>query len=366
MWNIKTATEALLNGCVIKSDNGVNMYTPDGRGNYPSLWTRDFAYMVEYANDLMTDSDIEAAIDYLIFGVDSNGWVPDRVQIDCIPRYTAGGEDFPALPNLDNGCFLVLAADAFLNRLPADQAAGWFSCRKNALVRGIMCLPTDDKEMILNATEPLHSPYGFTDTVAKGGALCFETLLLWRAKKALIKWLSNIGESTEALQLSVQSIERYFTDVFMDKSGMLLAATKQCRQIDVWASCYAVSVGFPLTESEKSGIAKWLITHYNEVVQNGQIRHLPLGEYWEKTFIPVEEGTYQNGAFWATPTGWFADAIAQSDRALALKTIRDALQYFENYGIFECVNGDYRKLDTYVASATNIYGACKRYGIVSV
>ena len=32
MWNIKAATEALLNGCVIKSDNNVNMYTPDGKG----------------------------------------------------------------------------------------------------------------------------------------------------------------------------------------------------------------------------------------------------------------------------------------------------------------------------------------------
>ena len=43
---------------------------------------------------------------------------------------------------------------------------------------------------------------------------------------------------------------------------------------------------------------------------------------------------------------------------------KDILEYFENYGVFECVNGEYRNLDTYVASATNVYRICKKYNII--
>ena len=58
MLDIKAVTQRLLNGCIIKANNGINMYTPDGKGNYPSLWTRDFAYMVESAGDLIPEDDI--------------------------------------------------------------------------------------------------------------------------------------------------------------------------------------------------------------------------------------------------------------------------------------------------------------------
>ena len=364
MFDMKAATERLLNGCIIRSKNGVNLYTPDGQGNYPALWTRDFAYMVENASDLLPNDDIKVAIEYLLNAADQNGWIPDRVLADGEARYTAGGGDFPALANLDNGCFLVLAADAFLKLLGEDEAVGLFLSWKDALVRGVTCLPTNDAGMMLNDTEPLHSPYGFTDTIAKGGALCFETLLLWNAETVLIRWLSKVGEDTDDFCNRVRDIETHFTATFMDESGMLLAATRQCRQIDVWASCFAISIGFPLTKTERDGIVAWLIAHYCDVVQNGQVRHLPKGEYWEKTFIPVEEGTYQNGAFWATATGWFADAVREYDEELALRTIRDALRFFETDGIFECVNDTYRKLDTYVVSAVNVYGACRRFGIL--
>jgi hypothetical protein len=33
----------LLQGCQVKAQDGTVLYTPDGRGNYAALWTRDFA-----------------------------------------------------------------------------------------------------------------------------------------------------------------------------------------------------------------------------------------------------------------------------------------------------------------------------------
>ena len=363
MFSIKETTKRLIDGCIIQSYNGVNMYTPDGKANYAALWTRDFAYMVEYVGELMDNVDIKRAIEYLINGADENGWIPDRVEKSGIAKYTAGNGEFNALPNLDNGCFLVIAADVFLSRLSDKEAIELFSVWRDSLINGINCIPTDSDGFVVNESTPLHSPYGFTDTVAKSGRLSMETLLLWRAKKALVRWLDKIGEDTEKYKSSIKSIENKFSSTFISESGMLISATGQCRQIDIWASCYAVSIGFPLSEAEKGGIAKWLVENYKDITEAGQIRHLPKGEYWEKTFVPVSGGTYQNGAFWATPTGWFVDAIAGYNRDLALKTLYDVLRYFEEYGIYECVNGEYRNLDTYVVSATNVYDACKRYGV---
>ena len=36
-------------------------------------------------------------------------------------------------------------------------------------------------------------------------------------------------------------------------------------------------------------------------------------------------------------------------------------EYFEKDGIYECVNNDYKKLDSYVVSAVNVYGVYGEY-----
>jgi len=362
MFDIKYETQKLIKGCIIKSDSGVNMYTPDGKASYAAFWTRDFAYMVEYAADLIPLEDMEKGIQYLIDGADENGWIPDRVEKDGTARYTAGF-DFPALPNIDNGCFLIFAADGYLKLLDDHKAKEIFMKWCDALCKGIDCLPKNEDGILINNTNPPHSTYGFTDTVYKTGLLAYETLLLWKAEKLLSNWLLKFGLDADKYITNIDSIEKNFLKIFKSDNGMLKSATEICNQIDIWASCFAVSIGFPMLENEKKNIADWLIENYDSVVEMGQIRHLPTGEFWQKTFIPVEQGTYQNGAFWATATGWFYDTIVDFNKELANKLIVDILQYFEKYGIYECVNGEYKQLDTYVASATNVYGICKKYNL---
>ena len=74
--------------------------------------------------------------------------------------------------------------------------------------------------------------------------------------------------------------------------------------------------------------------------------------------IPREE--YQNGAYWATATGWVVWCLAQTDCILAARTLARAVECFRTEGSFECVNEHYRKLNSFVVSATNVYGAAKR------
>ena len=360
MFDIKAQTEKILKDCIIKSNTDVNLYTPDGKRNYGSLWTRDFAYMVEYASDLIPDEDIENAIEYLLNAADQNGWIPDRVGGTGRMAYTAGGPDFPASPNLDNGPFIILCVNSYLKTVDPQKAEAMFLKWKDALCRGIDCLPVNEKGLILNVAEPPHSPYGFTDTVSKQGELAFESLLLWRAQKELSSLLLKYGFPCEKYLENLKRLEDSFEITFLQDNGMLKAATKVCAQTDVWGSCYAVSIGFPLSKNVKKSICSWLCENYNGVVHFGQLRQLPANEYWEKTFVEVKEGTYQNGAYWATPIVWLYDALKEFNKPLADKTFEDIMLYFEKYGIFECVNGEDRKLETYVVSATNTYGLYKK------
>ena len=85
-------------------------------------------------------------------------------------------------------------------------------------------------------------------------------------------------------------------------------------------------------------------------MQEGQIRHLPGGVYWEKT--SCKRDTYQNGAYWATPTGWFVYTLDLVDPALADQTVIDMVTDFKKNGACEWIIGKRRQLPNYLASAS--------------
>jgi len=150
-WNI-----AVMPG-VLEEDGSIN------KASYAAFWTRDFAYMIENAGELIPSEDIINGIEYLIYNADENGWMPDRVTKEGIPKYTAGHDDFFALPNLDNGCFAVLMVDSFLKSIDESKVQSLFFKWKDVLIKGLDCIPTNEDGFVLNCSEPPHSPYGFTD-----------------------------------------------------------------------------------------------------------------------------------------------------------------------------------------------------------
>ena len=357
---VKSLSERLLEGSIAKTENGIRLFRPDGMGRYPAVWTRDFTYMVEYAGELMADDDIYFNIDYILDHVSSEGYIPDWVRPCGMTRYGFIRPEFPETPLLDNGSFIIVAADLYLDRLDDESARRVFAKWRDALCGGIDWLPVNENGIIEISEDALHVGYGFTDTVKKSGQMAMETLLLWRAAKLLSRRLALYGQPSEKYEGLIAKIEENFLPTFTSESGMIYSTTGLCSQIDVWASCYMISIGFPVGDAQRSAIAKWLAENYDGVVQDGQIRHLPKGEYWEATYLDIEKDTYQNGAFWAVATTWFYDAIKDAYPDLAKKCVLDVLDYFEKNGAYECICGEYKKLDTYVVSATSVYDATKK------
>ena len=345
----------LLTGCRTRAHDGTPLYTPDGQGHYAALWTRDFAYMVENAGDLIPLAEVEAGVRYLVRGVrESDGAAPDRVQADGRAVYVAGPEQAPmGEPNLDNGPFLVLVADECVKRQPKERRATLWQEWLPALRRAMDYVPRSDRGLVWNDPAKPHSPYGFTDTVRKTGELFMESLLYWQACQRLA------AAGAEGFAERADAIEQNVGVLCDEAAGAFVAATQDCRQLDVWANAFALYIDFPLGE-RRERVLRWLVDHRDQFLEHGQVRHLLRGEHWQRLFADIKPETYQNGAYWATASGWIIWVFAQHDRALARSVLDDLLGYFRTRGVFECVNGDYRQLEHYVVSATNPLGALRR------
>jgi hypothetical protein len=360
-WLTDTTRE-LLAGCRVRADNGIWLFTPDGEGNYRALWTRDFAYMVENAGDLMRPEEVEAGLTYLIKGIRADGATPDRVQPDGVAVYVGGPPDHPlGEPNLDNAPFLVIAVDEHLKRLPKKDAQNLFRLWSSALDQAMHWVPRGESGLVWNDPAKPHSPYGFTDTIGKTGELFFESLLYWTACRRMAGWHQKTGDTAAKKEYRERAtlIERRVGTLWDAKSGAFLAATHDCRQRDIWGNAYAIWLDFPLG-ARRRHVLQFLAANYERCVWRGQVRHLLAGEYWQRLLAPVEPERYQNGAYWATASGWMMFALSRTDPRLAQKLWADLIADFQAGAVCECVNEGYRQLPSYVVSAANPLAAARR------
>ena len=152
-----------------------------------------------------------------------------------------------------------------------------------------------------------------------------------------------------------QYVQQSINKLWDESTGMFWAADIDCKQIDIWGSAYAIEVGIT-TQAQTDSITNYLVEHYDEIVRNGQVRHLAGSDtHWQQLFHPCPEGTYQNGAYWATPLSWIIPIYARHDMGFAKKMLQTVIHDFQENGINECINEGYVKVPNFVVSATNVY-----------
>lgn len=351
---MKEATLTQLKGCRVKGANGTWIHTPDGSANYKALWTRDSYYMVEYAGDLMDPSEIKGSIYYLLDGQREDGCMPDRVNAAGQPIYSPGAPGNPLADHaLDNGAFMAMMVCSYVNQ---HNDGDLFREVEPKLSRGLDHVRLKESGLVFSDPNNPQCVYGFTDIVKKTGNLLFCSLLYFKACIEMQQLCERYecGNANKYFRRS-EYIRQTIYKLWDGDIGMFWAADGDCKQIDIWGSAYAVDVG--VTEEEDSQkIAKYLVDHYDEIAMNGQIRHLPGSDtHWEKLFIECPEGTYQNGAYWATPLAWMVPVIALHDKNKAKEVLEAVIEDFQENGINECINEGYKKVPEFVVSATNVY-----------
>ncbi len=352
----------LIVGCRTIAYDGTVLYTPDGIASYNALWLRDFSYMAEYAPEFIPTAHIKDAVLFVRKHKRADGWMPDRVYADGTVCYAAGTLADPVgKANLDNTPFWVFMIGALSCRMEKEAFGELFIALEPDICKGLSILPLDESGLIFNDKEAPHSPYGFTDTIGKTGSLLMESLLFWRACRIAERLCKAYdGAHTAWYAQKADAVEQNILSLYDAQSGTFYAASGDCKQLDIWGNAYLLYIGFPCPDEVRRSILSWFAAHYEDYCYMGQIRHLPKGEYWQRTLIEVEREEYQNGAYWATAAGWVMWCLQQIDPSLANRMLNEVIFCFMQEGSFECVNRNYRKLKSFVVSATNVYGAITR------
>ncbi len=331
--------------------DGTAAFPPQVGLGYEAFWLRDYEYTLEGAVDAYSDQELIDACRLFIRSMRSDGAGVDCVKFDGTPIYKPGFGSMGANPVADGSQFTV--------------AVVWHTYRKTKdaqllqesvepLIKTMNAVPRNPSTALVHIRpgDPWdRCPYGFTDTIRKEGDELFCSLLYVQASRQLADLLTAAGCSPEAgdwrneANRVAESVRKVFWD---PQVGLFRAATVCCREHDIWGSAFAVYLGVAKTEQARA-IAAYFQKNYSGIVQNGQIRHLPAGVYWEKG---CERDTYQNGAFWATPTGWFVYTLDLVDSTLADRTVLDMVKDFQAGGACEWILKDKRQLPNYLASAS--------------
>lgn len=356
-WLHATALRMIRSGHC-RMANGARAFPPQTGPGYGAFWLRDYAYQLEGCAEAFSDRELTDACRVFVGALREDGAAVDCVKFDGRPVYKPGFGTMGDNPVADGSQFTVNVA--------------WHTWRKTGDRRLLMEM-IDKLVMTMRAaprnpaTGLIHikpggwdrCPYGFTDTIRKQGDELFCSLLYVQASRRLADLLDAAGRPDDAAQWRaeaarlVPAIHGAFWD---EKTGLFRAATGLCGQPDIWGSAFAVDLGVA-TPAEAKTIARYFKDHYDQIVERGQIRHLPGGMYWD---AGCERDTYQNGGYWATATGWFACTLDLADPALAERTIADMVEDFRRRGMSEWVRGPRMAVMNYLASVTMPLAGVKR------
>ena len=331
--------------------DGTAAFPPQVGIGYEAFWLRDFAYTLEGSMDSYSENELRQACKLFIRSIRTDSVGVDCVTFDGRPIYKPGLGTMGANPVADGSQFTI--------------AVAWYTYQKTKdlefleeiiddLIKTMNAVPRNPESGLVHIKEGDwdRCPYGFTDTVRMQGDVLFCSLLYVEASRRLPDLLIAAGRKNEAVRwkLEADAVVRSIREVFWDsQKGLFRAATIRCKEHHVWGSAFAVYLGIA-DEGQSMQIARYFRDHYSQIVQDGQIRHLPGGVYWEKCM--ASRDTYQNGAYWATPTGWFVYTLDLVDPELADQTIMDLVTDFKKNGACEWVFGEKHKLPNYLASAS--------------
>ena len=332
-------------------DNGVAAFPPQVGSHYDAFWLRDYAYMLEGAPQAFTQQEMKDACLLFVGAQREDGAMVDCIKFDGTSIYQPGMGTMGQNPVADGAQFTVdvawrtyqHTADVELVQAIVDRLVkAMNSVPRNPATRLVFIKPQEEWD---------RCPYGFTDTVHKQGDELFCSLLFVQACRQLadllniVKRFDEASQWNEESQSTAQSVRKVFWD---EQIGLFRAATIQSREPDIWGSAFAVYLGVA-SAPQSLAVAHYFRERCSFVVKRGQIRHLPAGIYWQSCLAAPE--TYQNGAYWATPAGWFVAALNLVDADLARQTILDLVHDFQHNGVHEWINDGAAQVSDYIASA---------------
>jgi hypothetical protein len=322
---------------------------PGGRDCYPAFWIRDYSMSVESGfitfneqkHMLLLTASTQCDQPWITAGgsMVPYGAIADHIRIDDgLPVYFPGTLDyadqgnkkFGMFPPYDDQFFFIHMAYCYV------KSACDFEIL-NQKINGISLIdrmetafkvpPSRADNYIVYTSDDFRGvDFGFRDVIEITGELCLTSILKFRAANEMSEIYKVRGDSAMAVKyrLIARKIKYTIPELFLDERGMLRASTSKSKQADVWSTGLAVYLKI-LEGDNMRKACRFLAEAYNKgsLACNGNIRHvLTIDDFnettsWESSM--AEKNTYQNGAYWGTPTGWICFAISRVDFTAAQK-----------------------------------------------
>ena len=381
--------------------SGITLIKPGGRDCYPSFWIRDYGMSLE--SDLITEKEQFDILIYTAARQSDSTWmtktgslvpkgsIPDHIRInDGLPVYFPGTYDYVNQGNeiwrmppfCDQFYFIHMAwyyIDSKKDHLVLDQVINNINLF-NRLEMAFDAVPARDETGMAVISDSLPTcDFGFRDVISMTGEVCFGSLLRYRAAQEMEELCNRTGNSLKAekYRAVAKKIKNNLVPVFADERGLLPASTGKSRQPDVWATAFAVYTGaLDGTSMDRACLALAKAYREGTLAMEGQIRHvLTTDDFdeataWEKSL--VRKNSYQNGAYWGTPTGWVCYAIDQVDHASAGKLAKEFIDHLrktefrvkgiDSGGPWECVYPPtgYKQNPVYMTTVTCPLGVFRK------
>ena len=318
---------------------------------YEAFWLRDFVYTLEGSIDSYSKEELREACKIFIRSIRADGAAVDCVTFDGRSIYKPGFGTMGTNPVADGAQFTIGVAWHTYQKTKDSELLGESI---DALIKIMNAVPRNPETKLVHIKDDEwdRCPYGFTDTVRMQGDVLFCSLLYVEASRRLSDLLNAVNRKDYAAgwRREADVVAKSIREVFWDsQAGSFRAATIRCREHHIWGSAFAVYLGVA-DEGQSRAIARYFRDNYSQIVQQGQIRHLPGGAYWAA--CGAARDTYQNGAYWAAPTGWFVYILDLVDPKLADQTVIDLVTDFRENGACEWVSGEMHRLPNYLASAS--------------
>ncbi len=349
---------------------GGTLIRPGGRDCYPAFWIRDYAMSLacgligrkEQLHMLRLTASTQCDQARITQGgsMIPLGAIADHIRIDdSRPIYFPGTYDYDKqgvetwgrTPPYSDQYFFIEMAYHYVVR------AGGSKKILQETVNGITLLerldrafnvpPARDDTHIVYTTEHFRGvDFGFRDAQIITGYLSVPSIYKYKAARDMAELyeLSGNRERASVYSSVADTLKRHIPRIFCDSRGMIRASTETGSQADVWATALAVYYGI-LEGEDRQKACRTLSNAYRDgtLAYQGNIRHILVSDdfnestAWERSLSP--KNTYQNGAYWGTPTGWVCYAISLADPESARKL---AAEY-----IADLKTTDYRQGDSF-------------------
>ncbi|MBQ6825449.1 MAG: hypothetical protein IJP34_02165 [Clostridia bacterium] len=320
-----------------KEEKEVPVLLPSGDEKYVSFWVRDCAMMAE--SKLIPNHLLKKYIE-IISTYGQNGKdairlendlsippysIADHINYDGKPVYfpgtyssgnNQGSGDFGFYPPFCDNYYYIIMVSIYVEQ-SGDSEILNDKCNDLTIAESLEYAfagyNIDDKsDLCISDEEKYTVDWGFVDTIKKSGKLLMASLLRYNAARKLQMLFKDNADKYNFYKAKAEKIKKNILLEFYDNStGWFYSATGIGKQYDVWATAYAVFSG--ITKEKKTLEALYNAYIDRTAVVDGYVRHIltnndfSTNSAWEST--RTEYNTYQNGAYWATPTGWYAYAL---------------------------------------------------------